>query len=63
PDKPISSTVAVMSSHVKRCAKIPLEVHQHLDISSDESIIPSMSASNCSIATIKTNHFFSPPLP
>ncbi|KAF0450252.1 hypothetical protein F8M41_002221 [Gigaspora margarita] len=41
---------------------IPIQ-DQHLDISSDESIIPSMSASNCSIATIKTNHFFSPPLP
>ncbi|CAG8752371.1 1375_t:CDS:2 [Racocetra persica] len=34
---------------------------QQLGISSDESIIPSMSASNCSIASIQANHFFSPP--
>ncbi|CAG8773645.1 8362_t:CDS:2, partial [Racocetra persica] len=30
PDKPISGTTAVMSSHVKNCLKISLEVHKYL---------------------------------
>ncbi|CAG8521446.1 15961_t:CDS:2 [Racocetra persica] len=57
PDKPISSTAAVMIRD-----SIPIQ-DQQLDISLDKSITPSMSALNCLIASIQANHFFSPPLP